>query len=273
MYYKIINKKWNHHGYQYVPGLNILQEQFNDNSSYSCCAGGFYFTTINHIFKFLDFGCYLVEVILPTSDSDFKMVSDPEDIKFRSNKIILGNKYDLTDITTIQMMIDLGADVHADDDYALRWASENGHLEVVEFLVGIGFDIHANNDYAFRIASENGHVEVVKFLVKIGADIHASNDYALRLASANGRLEVVMFLVEKVGVKFNVHSICDALQWARQYEHMDVVHYLDGKGVKDNVDDDYPSSSSTSEIWHLDMVLMMINFYDEHRMGRLFGSC
>ena len=44
MYYKIINKQWNHHGYQYVPGLNVLQEEFNDNPNYSCCAGGFYFT-------------------------------------------------------------------------------------------------------------------------------------------------------------------------------------------------------------------------------------
>ena len=52
MYYKIINKKWKHHGYQYVPGLNVLQEKFNDNPNDSCCAGGFYFTTVDHILNF-----------------------------------------------------------------------------------------------------------------------------------------------------------------------------------------------------------------------------
>ena len=44
MYYKIINKQWNHNGHQYVPGLNILQEEFNDNPNDRCCKGGFYFT-------------------------------------------------------------------------------------------------------------------------------------------------------------------------------------------------------------------------------------
>ena len=44
MYYKIINKEWNHHDYQYVPGLNILHEEFNYNPNDRCCEGGFYFT-------------------------------------------------------------------------------------------------------------------------------------------------------------------------------------------------------------------------------------
>ena len=32
MYYKIINEQWKHHGYKYVPGLNVLKEKFNDNN-------------------------------------------------------------------------------------------------------------------------------------------------------------------------------------------------------------------------------------------------
>ena len=31
---------------------------------------------------------------------------------------------------------------------------ENGHLDVVKYLVSVGADIHANNDYAVRVASE-----------------------------------------------------------------------------------------------------------------------
>ena len=31
-------------------------------------------------------------------------------------------------------MIEHGADVHADDDFALRWAREMGHTEIVKLL-------------------------------------------------------------------------------------------------------------------------------------------
>lgn len=44
MYFKITTKEENHYGFQYVNGLNILKEPFNDNPNESCCAGGLYFT-------------------------------------------------------------------------------------------------------------------------------------------------------------------------------------------------------------------------------------
>ena len=31
-------------------------------------------------------------------------------------------------------MVLKGADVHANNDHALRWASQNGHLEIVKLL-------------------------------------------------------------------------------------------------------------------------------------------
>jgi len=64
-----------------------------------------------------------------------------------------------------------GVDIIADDNYAVRWASEYGHLDVVKYLVEHGADITADNNYAVRWASLNGHLEVVKYLVEHGADI------------------------------------------------------------------------------------------------------
>ena len=90
--------------------------------------------------------------------------------------------------------IGMGADIHAQDDHALRWASANGRLEVVKYLVENKADIHVGDDWALRLASEFGHLEVVKYLVKEGADIVADNDYALRWASRNGHLEEVKYL-------------------------------------------------------------------------------
>lgn len=38
------------------------------------------------------------------------------------------------DLNQVKTLVSQGADIHARDDYALRWSAYNGHLEVVEFL-------------------------------------------------------------------------------------------------------------------------------------------
>ena len=63
--------------------------------------------------------------------------------------------------------------------------------------VELGANIHALNEYAVRRASKNGYLEVVKYLVSAGADIHAENEYALRHASVNGYSEVVEYISDR----------------------------------------------------------------------------
>ena len=133
IYYKITNKEECHNGYQYVDGLNILDKMFEPNGS--CVVGGLYFTTIEHIFKFLDYGCYLREITLP---KDCQWVQDPAGDKFRADKIILGKKYDLADPSTFQFLIEKGADIYAENNRALSYASWFGHSEVVKYLINAG---------------------------------------------------------------------------------------------------------------------------------------
>lgn len=63
-------------------------------------------------------------------------------------------------------MLEKGANIHARSDYALKWSSYNGHIEIVKFLIEKGTNIHPDNDYALRLSSYNGHFEVVKYLIK-----------------------------------------------------------------------------------------------------------
>ena len=98
------------------------------------------------------------------------------------------------DLQKVQLLLDKGADIHANDDEALRWASSNGHLEVVRLLLSNGANIHSYNDFALRYASYHGYLEIVKLLLANGAEVHAFNDYSLRQASENGHLEVVRLL-------------------------------------------------------------------------------
>ena len=99
------------------------------------------------------------------------------------------------DLKTIKSLIEKGADIHANNNYLLRYASNNGYLEIIEFL--IEKEVNIDIDYVLNLASQNGHMDIVKFLIEKGADIHANNDYILNLASKNGQLEVVKFLIEK----------------------------------------------------------------------------
>ena len=63
-----------------------------------------------------------------------------------------------------------------DMDKALREASENGNLPMVEHLVKKGADMEAKGAYdntPLHHASVNGHLPVVEFLVENGADMEA----------------------------------------------------------------------------------------------------
>ena len=64
----------------------------------------------------------------------------------------------------VKMFLERGADIHAENDRALRWASAGSKLEVVKYLVSKGADIHAENDMALRWASRMDRLDVVNYL-------------------------------------------------------------------------------------------------------------
>ncbi len=137
--------------------------------------------------------------------------------------LLTGSKNNRLDYVIIALKN--GADIHGNNDWALRLASRYGHLEIVKYLVSQGADIHALSDWALGLASETGQLEVVKYLVSLGADIHKYNNYALRQASENGQLEVVKYLVSQGA---DIHRQNDyTLRQARLNNHTEVVKYLE----------------------------------------------
>jgi len=123
----------------------------------------------------------------------------------------------------VKLLLNAGANVHAANDEALRWASNNGHTEVVRILLNAGADVHAGENFPLRYASGKGYTEIVKILLNAGADVLA-DDWALRWASHNGHTEVVKILL-KAGA--NVHAANDrALRYASEYGHAEVVKIL-----------------------------------------------
>ena len=68
------------------------------------------------------------------------------------------------ELNLVKISLKKGANIHTQDDYALRWASCNGQLEVVKLLIKEGANIH---DEALKYPRYYGHLEVVEFLIEI----------------------------------------------------------------------------------------------------------
>jgi hypothetical protein len=106
-------------------------------------------------------------------------------------------------LEVVKYLIEHGANINADNDAALRFSAQNGHLEIVKYLIEHGANIHSVNDHALRFSAQKGHLEIVKYLIEHGANIHDKNDHALRLSAQKGHLEIVKYLIEH-GADINV---------------------------------------------------------------------
>jgi hypothetical protein len=87
-------------------------------------------------------------------------------------------------------------DPSVDNNSAISFAAENGHVAVVALLLADPrVDPSADNNYAIQYASKNGHEAVVALLL---ADPRVNpsdkHNYAIRLASANGYQEIVKMI-------------------------------------------------------------------------------
>ena len=57
-----------------------------------------------------------------------------------------------------------------------------GHLSTVKLLIESRANIHARNDRAIIFASYCGNLPMIELLINSGADIHAQNKKALKCA-------------------------------------------------------------------------------------------
>jgi hypothetical protein len=87
-FYKICNKNENHFGYKYRTGLNIDIHKFDPTNE---CIG-LYFSDLNNIARFLVYGIWIREVILP-DDALIRIHNEKE--QYKTNKFYLGDRIPL----------------------------------------------------------------------------------------------------------------------------------------------------------------------------------
>lgn len=213
---KILSEDMVMRGFQYRTGMN---EDVNALAVKGNRKAGLHFSLVQNICEYLCFGTKLAVVSIP----------DGEDVyvdggKFRTHRLYIEKVMLLNETVAWEYLYENGADITADDNYAVRWASENGYLEVVKFLHENGADITARNNYAVKWAAMNGFLDAVKYLHKNGADIRSCDNYAVRWAAVNGFFDIVKYLHENgaditAGADFTI-------KMAEKNGHMEIIEYL-----------------------------------------------
>jgi ankyrin repeat protein len=103
----------------------------------------------------------------------------------------------------VKLLLDNGADVHAQDDDALLQAVHNHNIPIARLLLDNGADVSARDEDPLSFATESEDLDMVKLLVDRGADIHLEVDEFNFLTNVRDP-EIIQYLIEKgVNVHFN----------------------------------------------------------------------
>lgn len=163
----------------------------------------------------------------------------------------------------VSLLIEYGANVHANDDEALRESASRGKIKIVSLLVNNGADIHAKNDEAFRLSVFRNHLQVFHFLLVNGAFIHAKNEIAFKVAAQYGYSEIVTNLIE-LGIDYDVKS--EALYCSASTGKLKIVKLL--------IDNGAPINNKVMQVCikegHLEIVKYLLPYYYVNELREIF---
>ena len=135
-YYKVINSCFGlPHFHHYSKGENIYKYKDDESIYYE---DGIYFTDITNIFNYINYGPIIIELTIP---EDAIVVYSPEQMSTTSKKIdgwcadkVFINRFmTLTNPKDVIELIELGADVSADNNAIFTWALQNNPLVYYKF--------------------------------------------------------------------------------------------------------------------------------------------
>ncbi|KAJ3327157.1 hypothetical protein HDU93_002111 [Gonapodya sp. JEL0774] len=144
-------------------------------------------------------------------------------------------------IPTVGLLLNMGANMHGDSVKILDWAagtdrSEAHAVQVIDFLLNNGANIHSDGGReALHSAAVEGQVEIVRLLLERGVPVDADYNWALYDAAKKGHLEVVKVLLRSGA---DIHGYRDQALWcAVGAGQIDVVWYLLTHGANAGGDD------------------------------------
>ena len=143
---KILSEDMKMRGFQYKIGLN---EDVKPLSLTGNCETGLHFCFIKDIWHFLYFGSELAIVSVP----------DEEDIyvgegKFRTHRLNIEQTMPYAAVSTWEYLYKNVAKKSALSFFAIKYAIENGNLELVKYLHKNWIDIQNEDNYSVKYAAQ-----------------------------------------------------------------------------------------------------------------------
>lgn len=197
--------------------LKYNNEQF-DPTPY-CCPGGLYYTTIKHIFNFVEYGNTLC-IVTPMENAHIVRI----DIKFKTDKLYITHAMKLWDLNTIKFLVENGADIHV-NDYILAYAHD---YDIFKYLVENGANIHIYSDIYIRNSCSYGYLEILKFVIKQEGGVkflRKYGGYALQLALNNNQFEIMKYLIQS-HIKLSGANLINWPVSDSEYIREDIIYVL-----------------------------------------------
>lgn len=96
----------------------------------------------------------------------------------------------------VQYSLSQGADVHEDNDRALRVAAIKGHTQTVALLLDHGANLHAEGGAALLNAAINGCIDTARLLLGRSAEARAEVKHAFAFAVGWGQTDITAMFLE-----------------------------------------------------------------------------
>ena len=124
----------------------------------------------------------------------------------------------------VKYALDNGADVHVENDKALREAVYDGNYDLVKLLLDHGADVHVRNNEPLIHAVDLSFVKIAKLLLDYGADIHINNDQPLNDAISYANFSMIKLLLDRGANVWNIEK--DNLKRIKDNNHYKIERLL-----------------------------------------------
>lgn len=151
----------------------------------------------------------------------------------------------------VNFLTDIGANIHYDNDYCVKVATQKGYLKIVDLCITMDVLPQIEDNYLIKCAAFNGHLDIVDFLIRKGVNYRVENDTPFKYAAENGHLNVVEYFINH-GISVNCYNNY-AVRHAAKNGHVDTVKYLINKGANHTTLNEYALRTATMNN-HLDVV-------------------
>jgi ankyrin repeat protein len=101
------------------------------------------------------------------------------------------------DIDTVSYLLEIGSNVNASNDCALRWSCKNGHIDIVKLLLENGANPDSLNGEALTKSVINNDIEIVELLLKYGTFTPFVFDKTIEYAIGHRRQIILKLLLGK----------------------------------------------------------------------------